>query len=129
MDTQTQDQIAQLRAKVAADPRTTAIAKALNLSVQDYAGLVAHFKVTGEEPQFMLVGDEVLRQHGCTPPTAARVESFLRGEKKVIEASGRTSSFDDLPRVEARPVEAAPHAPANPALTNDLKRAMRRSVR
>ena len=53
MNADTQQQIETLRARVAADPRTKAIAKNLNISVQDYAGLVAHFKVTGEEPQFM----------------------------------------------------------------------------
>lgn len=131
MDTTQERDIATLRQKIAADPRTKAIAKALTLSVEDYAGLVAHFKVTGEAPQFMVVGDEVLKQHGLTPPSKARVESFLRGEKKVIEASGRTSTFDELPRVQTKPaaVEEKVSKAVDPALQADLKRGLRRSVR
>lgn len=131
MDATQEAQIATLRQKVAADPRTKAIAKALNLSVNDYAGLVAHFKVTGEEPQFMVVGDEVLEQHGLTPPTTARVESFLRTEKKVIQASGRTSSFDDLPKVRTAPavVEERSDKAVDPALQAALKHGLRRAGR
>jgi len=131
MNADTQQQIETLRARVAADPRTRAIAKNLNLSVEDYAGLVAHFKVTGEEPQFMVASDEVLRQHGCKPPTAANVHGFLRAEKSVIEMSGRTSSFDDLPRVGARAPTPTPTPPvaADPALADDLKRSMKRTLR
>ena len=126
MDATQEAQIATLRTKVAADPRTKAIAKALNLSVEDYAGLVAHFKVTGEEPQFMVVGDEVLKQHGLTPPSAARVEHVLRGVKKVIEASGRTSSFEDVPRVQAKPVVQQPAKAVDPDLQNERKRSLTR---
>lgn len=130
MDTDTAQQIETVRARVAADPRTKGIAKNLNMSVQDYAGLVAHFKVTGEEPQFMVVSDDVLRKHGCQPPSKARVEGFLRAEKTIIEKSGRTSSFDDLPRVAVRATAAVP-SPAQPdaALSNDLKRSIKRNFR
>ena len=129
MNSETEQQIESLRARVAADPRTKAIAKSLNLPVEDYAGLVAHFKVTGEEPQFMVASDEVLRQHGCQPPTTANVTGFLRAEKSVIEKSGRTSSFDDLPRVQPRAQAAAPAAPLDAGLVNDLKRSMKRTLR
>jgi hypothetical protein len=90
----TQQKIEALKSKLSADPKTQAIAKNLGLSVSDYAGLVAHFKITKEEPQFMVVSDEVLREHGCQPPTTSRVEAFLRGEQKVAEAAGHASSFD-----------------------------------
>ncbi|MBL8936835.1 MAG: hypothetical protein JNM69_19910 [Archangium sp.] len=129
MNAETQQQIETLRARVAADPRTKAIAKNLNLSVQDYAGLVAHFKVTGEEPQFMVASDEVLRQHGVQVPSAKQVEGFLRAEKTVIEKSGRTSSFDDLPRVQVREQPAAPATPVDPKLNDALKRSIKRNLR
>jgi hypothetical protein len=129
MDTETQHKIESLRSKVAADPRTKAIAKSLQMSVEDYAGLVAHFKITGEQPQFMVVSDEVLKQHGVQPVSKARVETFLKGEKKVIEVSGRASSFDNLPAVTSTSKSELPTTKADPALADDLKRAMRTTPR
>jgi DNA-directed RNA polymerase specialized sigma subunit len=103
MTEEQKQKIEKLRAKVAADPRTKEIAKNINMPVNDYAGLVAHFKVTGEEPQFMVVADEVLKKQGHNPPTYEKLKSFIASEQKIVDAVGGTSKFEAGPKKQPKP--------------------------
>jgi hypothetical protein len=125
------EQVEQLRAKVAQDPRTKKIAKNLGLDVNDYAGLVAHFQVTGEEPQFVVVPDQVLKKQGHRIPTLEQLKRFVSGEKRVVEASGRTSGFSETPRAQVALPNALPPAtgPENAELQTELRGKLRRQIK
>ena len=120
-----------LREKLVFDPKTIEIASNLHMDPDDYAGLVAHFKVTGEEPQFLVVADEVLKKHGHAPPSLEQLKGFISGEKKIVDATGRTSSFTSLPKVTASFPRDEPAAKVtrDENLEAELKKKMKREFR
>jgi hypothetical protein len=130
MDAATKQSIESLRKKIAANPKTKEIAKNLNMELNDYAGLVAHFKITGDEPQIFVAPDAVLKENGFSPPTQEKLLDFVKNEAKILESSGRASSFGgpqkpkvsltDLPKVELKKGDAQ-----SEALADALKKQMR----
>jgi hypothetical protein len=127
MDEAQKKEIETLRAKLLKDPDTQKIAKNLNFELNDYAGLVAHFKVTGEEPQLFVAPDKVLKDNGFNPPTMEKLTGFIKEQKSILESSGQASSFSSLPQVKTAPVAAQQtgKTEAELKLAEDLKKQMR----
>jgi hypothetical protein len=114
-----------IKKKVMADPESTKIAKGLGVALIEYASLVAHFKTTKSEPQFVTVSEENLKAKGFAPTSLKHIENFLEGEQEILVTSGATSGFSSKPRAMT-PVEiASPVLPTNAALAEELKKSMR----
>jgi hypothetical protein len=103
----------EIRARVLADPHTSAIARQIGLALEEYVALVVQYATNPElEAELYVVKDDVLaRETGYQAPTEQQLHDFVRQGAATQRASGESTRFE----AAAKPKVALTVVPERPA--------------
>lgn len=107
------------------DPNTAALARELNVTVDEYVKQVLQFAAHPElEPQLVVVDDDDLRSQGFEPADGEAMGQYLVDLAAVAEA-GEGSGFSAATKAKVALPQAPPPAAtgAKPGLAEDVARA------
>lgn len=84
-----------IRAALLADPNVTAMAKTLEIPLEDYIAQVIHFAMNPDaQPEVVVLSEEDLKRHNLAPPPSAEeIGRFLIEEVSLAKAGNPANEF------------------------------------
>lgn len=120
--------VAELKAKLLADPNTAGIAQNVGLSLDDYVAQVMRFiENPGLQPELYIVKDSDLKAQGFEVPDQKEILAYIKETKEVLEVT-EVSKFTDkkVKKVELdSKVEQLDEEYSSPGLKKALEKELR----
>ena len=124
----TAKRVAELRAKLVADPNTAGIAEHVGMSLDDYVKQVMSFiENPALEPELYIVQDKDLRAQGYEPPDGKAMISYLKEVKELLDVTEVSKFTDKKPKkveLDAK-VEQLDEEYSSPGLKTLLEKELR----
>lgn len=119
-----------LRAQILANPNTAEIAKAVDMSLDEYVDQVLEYALNPDaDPMLLMIKDEDLRKLGCEVHTLEEMLLYLEESLKLAEINETTDFSSSSPKklsvdIGADPVghEPAPEVKGRADLKEEIKK-------